>query len=105
MAAPAPLGPADLPYVFSVLTGSLSHNPTAQKQAEAALQQLEARPGFCSCLAVRAGWLVVCVCGVCVYVWWGSGWGWGWGGQGRPSSCSRSCPHSRRQRASAQPRR
>jgi hypothetical protein len=46
------LGPADLQLVFECLNGALSQNSAIQKQAEAALHSLEARPGFCSCLAV-----------------------------------------------------
>lgn len=46
------LGPGDLTLVFECLRGALSQQPGVQKQAEAALQALEARPGFCSCLAV-----------------------------------------------------
>jgi hypothetical protein len=49
----AALGPADLQLVFECLKGALSQNSAIQKQAEAALHTLEARPGFCSCLAVR----------------------------------------------------
>lgn len=49
----AALGPADLPGVFALLGSALSHEPATQKAAEAALRELEARPGFCSCLAVR----------------------------------------------------
>lgn len=64
MAAPAggapapPLGPGDLQAVFQCLQSALSHEPSTQKQAEAALRELETRPGFCSCLAVR----VTCSC-------------------------------------------
>lgn len=43
---------ADLPAVFECLISALSHDAATQKQAEAALRELEARPGFCSCLAV-----------------------------------------------------
>ena len=50
----AALGPADLPGVFACLRSALSQNSTERKQAEAALGALEARAGFCSCLAVRA---------------------------------------------------
>jgi hypothetical protein len=46
-----PLGPGDLPAVFDCLRSALSHDPATQKQAEAALHELETRPGFCSCLA------------------------------------------------------
>lgn len=49
----AALGPQDLPAVFDCLRSALSHDPATQKAAEAALRGLEARPGFCSCLAVR----------------------------------------------------
>ncbi len=52
-AAAASLGPGDLPAVFQCLQSALSHEPSTQKQAEAALRELETRPGFCSCLAVR----------------------------------------------------
>lgn len=48
----AALGPGDLPAVFDCLRSALSHDPATQKQAEAALRELETRPGFCSCLAV-----------------------------------------------------
>lgn len=53
VAAAAPLGPSDLPAVFQCLQSALSHDPSTQKQAEAALREMETRPGFCSCLAVR----------------------------------------------------
>ncbi len=46
------LGPGDLQLVFECLRGALSQNTVIQKQAESALRALEARPGFCSCLAV-----------------------------------------------------
>jgi hypothetical protein len=49
----AALGPSDLPAVFECLRSALSHDPTTQKQAETTLRELESRPGFCSCLAVR----------------------------------------------------
>ena len=48
----AALGPGDLQLVFECLRGALSQNTNIQKQAESALHALEARPGFCSCLAV-----------------------------------------------------
>lgn len=44
------LGPSDIAGLFECLKGALE--PTSQKQAEAALKSLEARPGFCSCLTV-----------------------------------------------------
>ncbi|KAL4857594.1 Importin-11 [Chlorella vulgaris] len=47
----AALGPSDLPAVFDCLRSALSHDPSTQKQAEATLHDLEARSGFCSCLA------------------------------------------------------
>jgi hypothetical protein len=50
----AALGPSDLPAVFDCLRSALSHDSTTQKQAEATLHDLEARSGFCSCLAVSA---------------------------------------------------
>lgn len=49
--APA-LGPGDLQGVFECLKGCLSQDIQVQKQAEAALNSLGTRPGFCSCLAV-----------------------------------------------------
>lgn len=49
----APLGPQDLGHVFQCLKGALDQSPVVQRQGEAALQALEARAGFCSCLAVR----------------------------------------------------
>ena len=51
--APPALGAGDLGAVFRCLQSALSHDSTTQKQAEAALRELETRPGFCSCLAVR----------------------------------------------------
>ena len=51
MEAP-PLGPGDLQVVFECLKGGLSQDLQVQKQAEAALNSLGTRPGFCSCLAV-----------------------------------------------------
>jgi hypothetical protein len=49
-----PLGEGDLPGVIDLLKHSLSHHPDVQKQAERGLASLEQRPGFCSCMAVRA---------------------------------------------------
>jgi hypothetical protein len=47
-----PLSPADIPLLLQCLQGALNQSSDVQKQAEAYLAQLEARPGFCSCLAV-----------------------------------------------------
>ena len=46
------LGPSDIAGLFACLKGALE--PASQKQAEAALKSLEARPGFCSCLTVSS---------------------------------------------------
>ncbi len=62
----AALGPQDLPAVFDCLRSALSHDPATQKAAEAALRDLEARPGFCSCLAVRATALFGAASEMCV---------------------------------------
>jgi hypothetical protein len=52
MEAASPLGQQDLQGVFECLKGCLSQDIHVQKQAEAALNSLGTRPGFCSCLAV-----------------------------------------------------
>ncbi|GMH34265.1 hypothetical protein BSKO_02099 [Bryopsis sp. KO-2023] len=44
----APLGTGDLESVYQCLRGALQ--PASQKPAEAALEELASRPGFCSCL-------------------------------------------------------
>jgi hypothetical protein len=49
-----PLGPGDLSMVYSALTAALNADPATRQPAETALQALEARGGFCSCLLVRA---------------------------------------------------
>ena len=65
----AQLGPQDLQAVFDCLRSALSHDPATQKAAEAALRELETRPGFCSCLAVRT-WqrcgAAPCQAGICL---------------------------------------
>lgn len=45
------MGPGDLGTLFGCLKGALSEDHSIQRQAEEALQQLEPRNGFCSCLA------------------------------------------------------
>jgi hypothetical protein len=52
MEAALPLGPGDLQGVFDCLKGCLSQDIYVQKHAEASLNSLGTRPGFCSCLAV-----------------------------------------------------
>jgi hypothetical protein len=52
-AAGGPLGPGDLGMVYGCLTAALNADPATRQPAEAALQELEARGGFCSCLLVR----------------------------------------------------
>ena len=54
-AAGAPLGPGDLGMVYGCLTAALNADPATRQPAEAALQELEARGGFCSCLLVSPG--------------------------------------------------
>lgn len=49
-----PLSLADVPFVLQCLRAALATTGEGQKQAEAHLQSLEDRPGFCSCLAVRS---------------------------------------------------
>jgi hypothetical protein len=51
-AAGGPLGPGDLGMVYGCLTAALNADPATRQPAEAALQELEARGGFCSCLLV-----------------------------------------------------
>lgn len=55
-AAGAPLGPGDLGMVYGCLTAALNADPATRQPAEAALQALEARGGFCSCLLVSPTW-------------------------------------------------
>ncbi len=52
MAAP-PLTMADVPQVLQCLLAALQPGDV-QKQAEAVVASMETRPGFMSCLAVRA---------------------------------------------------
>ncbi|KAK9830439.1 hypothetical protein WJX72_011753 [[Myrmecia] bisecta] len=47
----AQLGPGDIGNLFECLKGALSSNTTTRQDAERALQSLEDRAGFCSCLA------------------------------------------------------
>lgn len=50
--AEAPLGPADLDRLLQCLRNAMSPDANLRSSAEAALQSLEGRPGYCSCLAV-----------------------------------------------------
>ena len=49
----APLGPADVDRLLQCLRNAISTDANTRSSAEAALQSLEGRPGYCSCLAVR----------------------------------------------------
>ena len=51
--AEAPLGPADLDRLLQCLRNAMSADAGIRSSAEAALQSLEGRPGYCSCLAVE----------------------------------------------------
>lgn len=46
------LGPETVGHIFQLLSNAQSSQPRTQKDSETALSQLEAREGFCSCLAV-----------------------------------------------------
>ena len=48
------LGPDTIGHIYELLQRAQSPQPNAQKEAEAALSQLDAQQGFTSCLAVGA---------------------------------------------------
>ena len=48
----SPLGPEDVSSLYEGLRQALSPDINVQKAAESTLKGLEARQGFCSCLAV-----------------------------------------------------
>jgi hypothetical protein len=48
----SPLGPGDLPAVFECLKACLNQNSSVRGEAEASLNTMSGRSGFCSCLAV-----------------------------------------------------
>lgn len=50
----AELGPHDIGNLLKCFQDALSLDKQVQKQAEALLQALSDRPGFCACLAVRS---------------------------------------------------
>ena len=46
------LGPDTIGHIYELLQRAQSPQPSTQKEAEAALAQLDAQQGFTSCLAV-----------------------------------------------------